>query len=69
MAESIRVAIEDSSQTAEARRAARKMAHDIGFEEIRAEQVAIAVTEAATNILKHAGNGEILLRNTRRRFP
>jgi anti-sigma regulatory factor (Ser/Thr protein kinase) len=69
MAESIRIAIEDSSQTAEARRVARKMARDIGFEEVRTEQVAIAVTEAATNILKHAGRGEILLRSTPGAFP
>ena len=64
MAASIRIEIEDPSQTAEARRIARRMAENIGFEEVRAEQVAIAVTEAATNILKHAGRGEILLRIT-----
>ena len=69
MAESIRIAIEDPSQTAEARRVARKMAGDIGFDEVRAEQVAIAITEAATNILKHAGQGEILLRSTLGAFP
>lgn len=69
MAESIRIAIEDPSQTAEARRIARKMAEDVGFDEVRAEQVAIAVTEAATNILKHAGQGEILLRITHGAAP
>jgi anti-sigma regulatory factor (Ser/Thr protein kinase) len=62
MPESVRIAIAEVSQTSEARRLARKMARDIGFAEIRAEQVAIAVTEACTNILKHAGRGEILLR-------
>jgi anti-sigma regulatory factor (Ser/Thr protein kinase) len=62
--ESTRVAIEDSSQTAEARRIARQMALEIGFDASDAERVAIAVTEACTNILKHATRGEILLRVT-----
>ncbi len=35
-----------------------------GFNEVDAGKVAIAVTEAATNVLKHAGGGEILLRTT-----
>ncbi len=37
------------------------MALDMGFEERCAEQVAIVVTEACTNLLKHATRGEILL--------
>jgi anti-sigma regulatory factor (Ser/Thr protein kinase) len=61
MSESIRIAVEEGSQTAEARRAARKMAEEQGFDESRAEQVAIVVTEACTNLLKHAGKGEILM--------
>lgn len=64
MPESIRIAIEDSSQTAEARRIARKTAKGIGFDEGRAEQVAIVVTEACTNILKYAKRGEVLLAAT-----
>jgi anti-sigma regulatory factor (Ser/Thr protein kinase) len=62
MTESVRVAIQDSSQVAEARRIARKMAQGIGFDEVRAEQVAIVVTEACTNLVKHAGRGEIIAR-------
>ncbi len=58
---SIRIAIEDASRTAEVRRAARGMANDIGFDESRAEKVAIVATEVCTNILKHAARGEILL--------
>ena len=58
---STRIAIEDSSQTAEARRIARKMALDIGLDASDAERVAIAVTEACTNLLKHATRGEVLL--------
>jgi anti-sigma regulatory factor (Ser/Thr protein kinase) len=61
MTGSARVAIEDASQVAEARRVARNIATNLGFDENRAEKVAIVVTEAATNILKHAAGGEILL--------
>lgn len=62
MPESIRVAIEDPSQTAEARRIAKKLAATMGFDEVHSEKVAIVVTEACTNILKHAARGEVLLR-------
>jgi anti-sigma regulatory factor (Ser/Thr protein kinase) len=61
---SVRIAIEDSSQCGEARRIALQMTREIGFDEVRAGQVAIVVTEACTNILKHAGRGEILLQVT-----
>ena len=62
MTSSVRIPIEESSQSAEARRTAVRMASDLGFNEIRAGEVAIVVTEACTNILKHAGRGEVLLR-------
>ncbi len=62
MAESVRIAVEESSQPAEARRIARKMAGEIGFDEAASEQIAIVATEASTNLLKHGGGGEILLR-------
>ncbi len=61
MQESIRVTLEDQSQTGEARRTARRLAQNMGFDEIRAEQISIVVTEACTNLLKHARGGEILL--------
>ncbi|MES1260574.1 MAG: ATP-binding SpoIIE family protein phosphatase [Acidobacteriota bacterium] len=56
-----RVTIADPSQIPEARRAAQTLARNIGFDETKAGRVAIVVTEAATNLLKHAGRGEILL--------
>src|SRR5579863_3180802 len=58
---SVRVLLEEQSQVAEARRMARNRAEELGFDETLGEQVAIVVTEAATNILKHAGRGEILI--------
>lgn len=62
MPESLSVEVNESSQVGSARRAARKLAVELGFDEGRAEQVAIVVTEASTNLLKHAKSGEILLR-------
>jgi len=56
--------IDDESGVGGARRAAVALAGAAGFSETDAGKVAIAVTEAATNVLKHAGSGEILLRTT-----
>ncbi len=64
MGESIRIIVQDSSRTAEARRLARRMALDIGLGETEAERVSICITEACTNLLKHVVEGEILLRTT-----
>jgi anti-sigma regulatory factor (Ser/Thr protein kinase) len=55
-------AIDDRSQIGEARRAAIDLAARLGFDEVARGKVALAVTEAATNIVKHAGRGRILLR-------
>jgi len=55
------IPIDDRSQVGEARRAAMEMAASLAFEETQAGKVALAVTEAATNIVKHAGNGKIVL--------
>lgn len=56
-----RIAVNEQSQIAEARRIARKAATDLGLDGDRQEEVAIVVTEACTNILKYAGSGEILV--------
>ena len=50
------------SEIAAARRAAAELARRLSFDETRAGRLAIVVTEAATNIVKHAREGEILLR-------
>lgn len=54
--------IGESSEIAAARRAANELGRKLGFDETRTGQLAIVVTEAATNIVKHAREGEILLR-------
>ena len=52
-------AITHASDIAAARRAGQRLADELGFNETRAGQLALIVTEAGTNILKHAGEGEI----------
>lgn len=53
------VAVNHASDVAAARRVGQKLADTLGFNETRAGRLALIITEAATNILKHAGEGEI----------
>ncbi len=62
MSSQILLQIDDRTQVGEARRAAVAMAEALGLGDTQAGKVALAVTEAATNIVKHAGTGKILLR-------
>lgn len=59
--------IEDSSQIGFARRTAQRLAEQHGFSESDAGRVALVVTELASNLLKHAGRGELHLRVLPRR--
>ena len=56
-----RITVADTSGVAEARRVGSSMAGRLGFDETGVGKVAIAITEAATNLIKHASGGEILL--------
>jgi anti-sigma regulatory factor (Ser/Thr protein kinase) len=56
----ISVAVNEESQIAEARREATKIARRHGFNQVDAGRVALVATELATNLIKHAGRGEIL---------
>jgi anti-sigma regulatory factor (Ser/Thr protein kinase) len=56
------VAVTDASQVGQARRAAAALALQLGFDETEGGKVALTVTEAASNLVKHAGGGEIVLR-------
>ncbi|MGR3463847.1 SpoIIE family protein phosphatase [Limimaricola sp.] len=55
------VDISDPSAVAEARRLARGLADATGLAAHRAEALAIVVTEMATNLLRHARSGQLLL--------
>jgi len=59
----IAVAIDDSSQIGVARRTATAVATAAGLSETDAGKFALLTTEAATNIAKHAGRGEVILRS------
>lgn len=56
---SVSVPVDDSTRVAEARRLAIASAQSEGLGEQAAHDVGIAATEIATNLLKHAGSGEI----------
>jgi anti-sigma regulatory factor (Ser/Thr protein kinase) len=53
--------VEDVSAVAACRNAARNLAERLGFPAARADQLALAVTEAASNLHKHAAEGAVWL--------
>jgi anti-sigma regulatory factor (Ser/Thr protein kinase) len=53
--------ITESSQAAAARRAGAVLAVRAGLDDVMGGKVAVVVTEAATNLIKHAGGGEIVV--------
>ncbi|MGB2607096.1 MAG: ATP-binding SpoIIE family protein phosphatase [Candidatus Sulfotelmatobacter sp.] len=55
------IEVRESSQAGEARRRATELAKDLQLGEVRCGSVALAATEMATNLVKHAGNGTLLL--------
>ncbi|AGA25173.1 ATP-binding SpoIIE family protein phosphatase [Singulisphaera acidiphila] len=55
--------IDDVSKVGEARRLAVAQANRLGFDETGRGRVAIVVTEAATNLFKHAVGGELILQD------
>jgi anti-sigma regulatory factor (Ser/Thr protein kinase) len=56
------VAVGESADVGAARSAAQQLATSAGFEETDAHRVGIVATEMATNLVKHAGSGELLMR-------
>jgi anti-sigma regulatory factor (Ser/Thr protein kinase) len=55
-----RVVVADASGVGDARRRAQELAQDARLDETAVGRVGIVVTELATNLLKHAGSGEII---------
>jgi anti-sigma regulatory factor (Ser/Thr protein kinase) len=62
MSHTLALAVTEASQTGEARRAAARLAASLGFREAEAGKIAIIVTEVATNLVKHGGGGQLLVR-------
>jgi anti-sigma regulatory factor (Ser/Thr protein kinase) len=61
-AASVVLPVHDSSQVGTARRAAVAVAERLGAAESESGKVALVVTELATNLARHGGGGELLLR-------
>lgn len=57
----ISLVIDEYSMVGEVRRAANALAGRLGFDDTERGKVAIAATEAATNLAKHAPGGEIVI--------
>jgi len=53
--------ISDTSQVGAARRAAVKLAEDLGFDEVAKGRVALIATELGNNLVRHAKQGRMLL--------
>jgi anti-sigma regulatory factor (Ser/Thr protein kinase) len=53
--------VADSSEVSVARRATGDLARELGLDETTSGRAALVVTEMATNLLKHAGGGQIVL--------
>jgi anti-sigma regulatory factor (Ser/Thr protein kinase) len=55
--------VRDPSEVGTARRAAVALADHLGGSEIHGGNVALVVTELATNLVRHGGGGELLMRS------
>jgi len=62
MSDQVRFEIREASAVAEARREVTGLAKAVGFDASGVGRVAIVVTEAATNLVKHALQGQLLAR-------
>lgn len=59
------ISVQEQTDVSEARRAALDCAHRHSFDTTDTGNVGLVVTEAARNLLKHAGGGHVLLRSLR----
>jgi anti-sigma regulatory factor (Ser/Thr protein kinase) len=57
------IGIQEATDTAGVRRVAQKLTSELEFDETSSGNVSLVVTEAARNLLKHAGGGEMILRS------
>ena len=61
MTEHVRIAISDTSASGHARSVATDLARRAGFAPADVERARLVATETATNVMKHASGGELLL--------
>jgi anti-sigma regulatory factor (Ser/Thr protein kinase) len=65
--EQLRFEVHEASQVSEARSVAVELSNRLGFGDTESGKVALAVTEAGTNLVKHASHGELLIRGLEQR--
>lgn len=58
---STRLLVQDPSQVAEARRAIAALAQEVGFDETDSGRASLVASEMATNLVKHARGGSIIV--------
>ena len=63
---SLCIGIQEQTHVAEGRRAAMRLASELSLDEAAANNLGLVVTEAARNVLKHAGGGKLLLHSVER---
>jgi anti-sigma regulatory factor (Ser/Thr protein kinase) len=63
MTETVALPVEDTSRVGEARRIATALAGRLGLDEATRGRIALVVTEAASNLVRHARGGELLFNN------
>ncbi len=56
------IAMTDPSAVGQVRREASRLAETMGFSQVKVGEIAIAATEVATNLIKHAQGGDFILR-------
>lgn len=61
----LRLEVGDASAVGQARRVATDLGRRAGLKDTDADRMALIVTEAATNMVKHGGGGEFVLRSVR----
>lgn len=64
-AQTFTLPVHDATQIGAARRAALTAAQPLGISEVDAGRVALVATELATNLVRHGGGGELLVRPLR----
>jgi anti-sigma regulatory factor (Ser/Thr protein kinase) len=62
---SLVITVDEPSKAGEARRRASELAAGLGFDDERRGRVALVVTEAVSNLIKHAGGGELVVQGWR----
>jgi anti-sigma regulatory factor (Ser/Thr protein kinase) len=66
MMQPVTILVADQSHVSAGRLAAQRLAHGLEFDDVRKGRLSIAVTEATSNMLKHAGGGTLAMRTVAR---